>query len=219
MRKITISASSLSAGRNMSSQMEFIQRVSNFGADAYHLDVMDGKFVKFKTIDYTYFNQLQGCSTLLLDTHLMIEHPEKVIGKYLKTGVSIITVHYEAFETIEGLLKVVKRIHKAKKLAGVAIDKDTDIKVIEPILDKIDLVLVMTVKAGKGGQKFDEGCVEKIKYVRKLNKDILIEVDGGINPETGAKCVKAGADILVAGSYIYNNDTYEAIEQLHNCVK
>lgn len=219
MQKVIIAASSLPAGRNMSAQIEYIQRVSNYGADTYHLDVMDGKFVKFKTIDYTYFNQLQSCSTLLLETHLMVEHPEKILGKYLKTGVSIITVHYEAFETVDELLKVVSKIKKAKKLAGVAIDKDTDVKVLEPIIDKIDLVLVMTVKAGRGGQTFDETCLKKIKYVRNLNTKILIEVDGGINPETGAKCIKAGTDILVAGNFIYNNDTYDAIEQLHNCVK
>lgn len=218
MQKLLVGATSLPAGRNMSSQIEYIQRVTNFGADVYHLDVMDGQFVKLKTLDYTYFNQLQGCSTILLDAHLMVNNPQKVINKYLKTGVSIISVHYESFSSVEELLKVIKKIKKANKMAGVAIDKDTDIKVIDPIIDKLDLVLVMCVKAGKGGQMFDENAIEKIKYVRSLNKNILIEVDGGINAETGAKCAKAGADILVSGTYIYNNDAYEAISSLKNCI-
>ncbi len=219
MQKVIVSASSLPAGRNMSAQIEYIQRVSNYGADMYHLDVMDGKFVKYQSIDYSYFKQLQSCSTLLLETHLMIVKPEKAIKKYLKTGVSIITVHYEAFESEKKLLKVIKKIKKAKKLAGVAVDNDTDIKVLQPIINKIDLVLVMSVKAGKGGQQFDNNTIAKIKYIRNLNKNILIEVDGGINAETGKLCVKAGADILVSGNFIYNNDTYEAIERLRGKIK
>ena len=98
MRKVVISASSLPAGRNMSSQIEYIQRMSNYGADMYHLDVMDGEFVKYKTIDYTYFEQLREKSALLFDTHLMINNPEKFINKYIKAGAYIITVHYEAVE-------------------------------------------------------------------------------------------------------------------------
>ena len=214
MKKVYVSASSLPAGRNMSSQMEFVKRVANYGADIYHLDVMDGEFVKQKSIDYTYFDQIQLCSPLLLETHLMVKNPEKCLKKYLKTGVSIITLHYEVFDSVAKLLKAVKRIRKAKKFAGVAIDLDTDISFIDPIINEIDLVLIMTVKAGKGGQKFSEEAVEKIKHVRKLDKDILIEVDGGINDETGTMCVKAGADILVSGNYIYNNDTYESIQKL-----
>ena len=216
MQKVLVAASSLPAGRNMSSQLEYIQRVTNFGADIYHLDVMDGQFVKAKTIDYTYFNQLQSCTTLLLDVHLMINNPQKVIGKYLKTGVSIVTVHYESFNSVTDLLKIITKIKKAGKMAGVTIDKDTPVEVLDSVVDKVDLVLIMSVKAGKGGQVFDENALEKIKHVRALNKNVLIEVDGGINEETGAKCVQAGVDILVVGNYIYNGDAFEAIQSLHN---
>ena len=99
-------------------------------------------------------------------------------------------------------------------MPGIAIDLDTRVETIEPFIKYCDLVLVMMVKAGKGGQQFNEDALKKIKKIRKLYPNILIEVDGGINAETGSKCVKAGADILVSGSYIYNNDAYEAIQSL-----
>ena len=214
MKKIVVSASSMPAGRNMNSQLEYLVRVGTYGADIYHLDIMDGEFTKYKTIDYKYLEQLREKSALLFNAHLMVNNPEKVIEKYIKYGADIITVHYEAFEKPETLIKTLKRIKSKRKMVGLAIDIATDIKVIDPIIKYLDLILVMSVKAGKGGQKFDKKAIDKIKYVRKLNSEILIEVDGGINAETGAKCVKAGADILVSGSYIYNNDAYEAIQAL-----
>jgi len=214
MRKVVVAASSLPAGRNMSAQIEFLNRIENYGADVYHLDVMDGEYVKYKTIDFTYFEQLREKSALLFDAHLMVKNVEKVIDKYIKSPANIITVHYEVFETPEALIKVLKKIRKHKKLAGLAIDLDTDIKVVDQFLKYTDMILIMTVKAGKGGQSFNQDAVKKIKYVRSLNSEILIEVDGGINDKTGATCVKAGADILVSGNYIYNNDAYEAIQNL-----
>ncbi len=213
MQKVLISASSLPAGRNMSSQLEYVQRVGSYGADIYHIDVMDGTYTKFKTIDYGYIDQLRVNSALLFEAHLMVNEPDKVIDKYLKTSLSLIYVHIEVLDD-DGIKKIIHKIKKAKKMVGLVVDLDTDIKKVEPYLDFIDAVLIMTVKAGKGGQTFNEKALNKIKYIRKINKDILIEVDGGIIPETGAKCVKAGADILVSGNYIYKNDTYEAIQSL-----
>ncbi len=214
MKKVVVAASSLPAGRNMSSQIEYLTRVSQYGADIYHLDVMDGKFVKSKTLDYTYFEQLREKSTILFDAHLMVNDVEKVIEKYTKSDANIITIHYESFSNIDSLISVLKRIKNSKKMAGLAIDMPTDISVIDSLLKYIDMVLILCVKAGKGGQAFDKDALKKIKYVRTLSPDILIEVDGGINETTGAQCVRAGADILVSGSYIYNNDTYEAIQKL-----
>lgn len=214
MKKIVVSASSMPAGRNMSSQIEYIQRVGTYGADMYHLDVMDGEFTKYKTIDHKYFEQLKEKSTLLFDTHLMIKNPAKELNKYIKAGADIITVHYESFESVEDLIAVLKRIKQNKKLAGLAIDLDTKIEVAEKLLKYLDLILIMSVKAGKGGQEFNKSAIKKIKHIRSLNPEILIEVDGGIDEVTGALCVKAGADILVSGSYIYKNDTYDAIQKL-----
>ena len=214
MRKIVVAASSLCAGRNMSAQLDFISKIGNYGADLYHLDVMDGKFTKYKSIDYRYFEQLREKSALLFDCHLMIESPEKSISKYIKSPANIITLHYESFENKETMVKLLKKIKKAEKMVGLAIDLGTNIEVIDPYISCLDMVLIMSVKAGKGGQKFDKSAINKIKYVRSLKPEILIEVDGGINNETAPLCVKAGADILVAGSYIYDNDTYDAIQTL-----
>ncbi len=214
MRKVVISASSLPAGRNMSAQIEYIIRVGSFGADMYHLDIMDGEYVKQKSIDYKYFEQLRERSTLLFDAHLMAVHPEKIVDKYLKAGANILTIHYEAVENKEQLVKIFKKIKDAGVMVGLAIELETDVSVIEPYLRYLDLILIMSVKSGKGGQEFDKSALNKIKYVRSLSEDILIEVDGGINDKTAKLCVKAGADILVSGSYIYNNDTYTAIQTL-----
>lgn len=214
MAKIVVAASSLPAGRNMSSQLDYIKRMQTYGADLYHLDVMDGLFVKNQTVDYTYLEQLKMSSVLLFDVHLMVQYPTKVIKKYAKYGANILTIHYEAFGSDKAFIKALKKIKKCGMMPGIAIDLETEVETIEPFLKYCDMVLVMTVKAGKGGQKFSEDALKKIKKIRKLYPNILIEVDGGITDETGAKCVKAGADILVSGSYIYNNDAYDAIQAL-----
>ncbi|MBQ7798184.1 MAG: ribulose-phosphate 3-epimerase, partial [Clostridia bacterium] len=134
MAKIVVSASSLPAGRNMSSQLDYIKKMQNFGADMYHLDVMDGVFVKNQTIDYTYLEQLKASSTLLFDVHLMVQYPTRVISKYAKVGANILTIHYEVFASDKLFIKTLKQIRKLGMLAGIAIDIDTDIKVVEPFL-------------------------------------------------------------------------------------
>lgn len=214
MKKIVVSASSLPAGRNMSSQIEYLARVGNFGADIYHFDVMDGTYTKNKSADYTYIPQLKEGSTLLFDCHLMVNEPSKVIKKYAKAGANILTVQYEVFLEKKDLIKTLKKIKKLGMMAGLAVDLNTDIVEVDKFIKYVDLVLIMSVKAGKGGQAFDKSAIKKIKHVRQMNPNVLIEVDGGINDITGAKCVSAGADILVSGNYIYNNDTYEAIQGL-----
>ena len=158
--------------------------------------------------------QLREKSALLFDVHLMVKNPEKVVDKYIKYGANIISLHYESFEDKDLLIKQLKKIRKKGLMAGIVIDLDTDIKVIDQFITHLDIVVIMAVKAGKGGQEFDYSAIKKIKYVRTLNPEILIEVDGGINNITAAQVVKAGADIVVAGTYIYNNDTYEAIQKL-----
>ncbi len=214
MKKVVVSVSSMPAGRNMSAQLDFIARAGNYGADMYHLDVMDGVFTKYKTIDYQYFEQLREKSPLLFDCHLMIANVEKQLKKYINSPANILTVHFESFADTEKLIKVLKRIKDAGKMVGLAIDLPTKIEVIDTLIKYVDMVLIMSVKAGKGGQEFDKTALKKIKYVRNLSPQILIEVDGGINDQTAPLCVRAGADILVAGSYVYNNDTYDAIQTL-----
>ena len=214
MKKIVVSASSLPAGRNMSSQIDYIARVGNFGADMYHLDVMDGKFVKNKSIDHAYVEQLREKSALLFDVHLMIENAEKVVKKYIKAGANIISLQYEAFKDENLLIKTLKTIKNSGVMAGIAIDIDTDINVLTPIIKYVDMVLVLCVKVGKGGQEFNKSAIKKIKTLRGEYPDILIEADGGINDVSAPAVVRAGADILVSGHYIYSNDTFEAIQTL-----
>lgn len=214
MKKVVVSASSLPAGRNMSAQIEYLERVGSYGADMYHFDVMDGQFVKYKTVDYTYLEQLKEKSAMMFDVHLMVNNPEKVVDKYIKAGANIITVHYEAFEDKTKLTKLLKHIKSKGVMAGLAIDLDTNIKVAEGFLYHIDLLLILCVKAGKGGQAFNKSALKKIKHIRDMNEHILIEVDGGINDKTAAQCVRVGADIVVSGSFIYNNDAFTAIQKL-----
>ena len=214
MKKIVVSASSLPAGRNMSSQIDYIARVGNFGADMYHLDVMDGKFVKNKSIDHAYVEQLREKSALLFDVHLMIENAEKIVKKYIKAGANIISLQYEAFKDENLLIKTLKTIKNSGVMAGIAIDIDTNINVLTPIMKYVDMVLVLCVKVGKGGQEFNKSAIKKIKTLRSEYPDILIEADGGINDKSAPAVVRAGADILVSGHYIYSNDTFEAIQTL-----
>ena len=215
MAKIMVSASSLPAGRNMSSQLEYIKRVQNYGADMYHIDVMDGKFVPSETIDYNYLEQLRENSVLLFDVHLMVEAPSNsVIKKYIKYGANIISLQYEAYQDKEILKKRLAYIKKHNCMASLAIDIDTNIEEIIPYLSMLDMVLILAVKVGRGGQKFNDAAIKKVKEIRKANKNILIEVDGGVNALTAPQCIKAGADILGVGSFIYENDTYEAIQTL-----
>lgn len=214
MAKIVVSASSLPAGRNMSSQLDYIKKMQNFGADMYHLDVMDGLFVKNQTVDYTYLEELKMSSTLLFDVHLMVQNPSKVIKKYAKAGANILSIHYEAYKDKDAIVKDLKRIKKLDMMPSIAIDLDTKVSDIEPLLKYCDMVLVMTVKAGKGGQVFSDEALKKVKEIKKLDSRVLVEVDGGVTGENAQKVVKAGADILVSGSYIYNNDAYDAIQTL-----
>ena len=174
MAKVVVSASSLPAGRNMSSQLDYIKKMQTYGADMYHLDVMDGLFVKNQTVDYTYLEQLKMSSVLLFDVHLMVQYPTKVINKYAKVGANILTIHYEAFANDKLFVKTLKKIKKLGMMSGMAIDLDTDVKKIEPFLKYCDIVLVMTVKAGKGGQEFNEDALKKIKKIRKLYRVVKI---------------------------------------------
>ena len=180
---------------------EKIKQVENL-VDWVQLDIMDGVFVDNKTWNNP--SDLRGFKTRVkLEAHLMVEKPEEVINDWLKI-VDRVIVHYEAANNIsEG-----KRI-------GLAINPETPIDVVKPFLNNLDLVLIMTVKPGWGGQKFQERTLDKIKALRKLWPDGNIEVDGGINAETAKKTIKAGANLICSGSYIFNSkDIKKAIETL-----
>lgn len=181
-----------------------IQRVTVAGADILHVDVMDGHFVPNLTIGMPVIKSLQRVSSIPLDVHLMIEQPEKFIEEFIRAGSDYLTIHVESTQQMEANLK---KIRAFGCKAGITARPGTAIEELKPFLHLVDLVLVMTVEPGFGGQKFMTSQLEKIKqlvYMRSEKKlDFLIEVDGGINEETAPQCWDAGADILVAGSAIF----------------
>lgn len=183
-----------------------------------HFDVMDGLFVENKTYDHKLVKEIKEYSNQFFDVHLMIEKPEMHIDKYVKSGADLITFHYEATSKPEDLIKKIK--DKNVK-AGISIKPDTPVFLLDQFLNELDLILIMSVEPGKGGQKFIPNSIEKIEYLNKKrienNYNYLIEVDGGINKETAKTVMLAGCDVIVVGSYIFNSDNRnELIGELEN---
>lgn len=201
LEKIIISPSILSA--DFANLENDIKRVEENGADWIHVDVMDGHFVPNITIGVPVVKSLKKITKLPLDIHLMIENPSKYIEPFAKAGADILTFHYEAVEKNE-ILTIIKNIKSFGIKAGISIKPKTNPDVLLPYLSDVDMVLVMTVEPGFGGQDFMPDCAEKIRYIRlNASKNIIIQVDGGINAQTGKICTELGANSLVAGSYIY----------------
>jgi ribulose-phosphate 3-epimerase len=179
-------------------------------ADYIHVDVMDGHFVPNLTFGAAVVRCIK--TRLPLDVHLMISNPRDFIEDFAKAGANVLTVHFEAVDDLHDLLAKIK---DNGMRAGVSIKPDTDVQVLEEYIDELDWVLIMGVEPGFGGQEFKESAVDKIKWLRQKAPELDIAVDGGINDETGRKCTLAGANILIAGSYIFKaEDRREAIDLL-----
>ena len=209
-RKIEISPSVL--GANLMCLGEEIRRVEELGIGWLHLDHMDGHFVPNISFGPDFVSAMRKQTKLFLDVHLMLSEPMKYIETYAKAGADLITVHVEADDDAETMLRAIA----AQGIkAGISIKPDTPVQAIEPQLPLCDLVLVMTVEPGFGGQSLREDCVAKIPelkaMIEKSGRDILIEVDGGVKRENAEKVVRAGADVLVMGTGLFRADDPKAV--------
>ena len=216
MKKIQISPSILSA--DFSQLGNEIQRLAEGGADMIHVDVMDGHFVPNLTIGPPVIKNLRNCTKLPFDVHLMIDPVHKYIKNYAEAGADIITIHPEATDNLKNSIKYIKELGKK---VGVSLNPETKTDVIKEFLTEIDLILIMSVHPGFGGQKFIPGVLDKIKEMKniKLKKNLKfdIEVDGGIDFNNSKLVVEAGANILVSGTTIFksnNGDIKKNIEIL-----
>lgn len=194
---------------------EEIRRADEAGAQYIHYDVMDGMFVPSITFGMPVLSSIRKITDKILDVHLMIENPERYVDEFADCGADIITVHAESCRHLD---RVISQIHQKGIKAGVALNPATSLSVLDYILDKVDMVLIMTVNPGFGGQKFIESSYDKIRELKKritekkLQTDI--QVDGGINTETLPGVLEAGANIIVAGSAVFKGDIQKNVQEL-----
>ena len=211
MSHVFIAPSILSA--DFSRIEEEVAKVGVAGAEFIHLDVMDGRFVPNATFGpYLVAKVAPSCGTMVKDTHLMVFEPHLAAAGFAKAGSDLITFHYEAYDNDEDRLSCIETIRSLGCKVGMSVKPMTPADVLVPFLPLLDLVLVMSVEPGKGGQSFMPESLQKIAFLRKevdkLGRDIYLEVDGGINDKTASLVVDAGANVLVAGSYLYGHDDY-----------
>ncbi len=211
-----VSPSLLSA--NFLNLKEDIEMINKSEADWLHLDVMDGEFVPNISFGFPIIEAVSKICKKPLDVHFMIMHPEKYIERTAKLGAMMMNVHYEACTHLH---RTIQQIHNAGMKAAVTLNPATPVSMLEDIIGDVDMVLLMSVNPGFGGQTFIENTIQKVKRLRKMiddaGTDTLIEVDGGVNAKTAPILVKAGVDVLVSGSYVFkSSDPISTIKSLKN---
>ena len=192
-----------------------VEMINKSDADWLHLDIMDGTFVPNISFGFPVIDAVAKICKKPLDVHFMIEHPERYVQRTAKTGAMMMNVHYEACVHLH---RTVQEIHDAGMKAGVTLNPSTPVCLLEDILNDVDMVLLMRVNPGFGGQKFIEGTIDKLRALREMvdrkNSRALIQIDGGVQAETAPRLVEAGADVLVSGSYVFK--AADPIQTIHD---
>lgn len=192
-----------------------VEMINKSDADWLHLDIMDGTFVPNISFGFPVIDAVAKICKKPLDVHFMIEHPERYVQRTAKTGAMMMNVHYEACVHLH---RTVQEIHDAGMKAGVTLNPSTPVCLLEDILNDVDMVLLMSVNPGFGGQKFIEGTIDKLRALREMvdrkNSRALIQIDGGVQAKTAPRLVEAGADVLVSGSYVFR--AADPIQTIHD---
>ena len=219
MKKAIVSTSILGATPNNVDKE--IKKIKDAGIGWVHFDVMDGKFVKNVSFETSFLKQVCNGLKLIKDVHIMINDPINRVEEYADCGADYLTFHYEACKDEKEVIDVINKIHVLKMKAGLSIRPNTSIEKVYPFLKELDLVLIMSVEPGYGGQRFIDCSIEKIAFLRneidKNELNTLISVDGGVNDKTAPLCLNAGADILVVGQYLFGHDDF--LERYQKIIK